>query len=322
MNTLVPIILFAFNRPWHTEQVLKALKKNVLADQSHLIVFVDGPKSNASTEQIQKIQEVQQIVKSDQWCGSVEYHFADLNIGCRDSIIAGISYVLSQYDAAIILEDDIVAAPCFLNYMNQCLEFYRNIKTVFSISGMSLNENKFSLPKDYQYDVYFSHRQLNSGWATWADRWNLIDWRIDALSDMINDKRLLENFARGGDDLIPMILEQIQGKSDAWDIQFTYNHFIHHALSLIPRFSYIDNIGGDGSGTHHFDNNTSLHFDLRKAIEHPVLPDKVYEDKEIINAFYNVFCKKKRPIWKKIINRISRLLGGKNVFVIKKKIYA
>lgn len=322
MNKLSPIILFAYNRPWHTEQVLNALKNNYLADKSHLVIFVDGPKSSASSEQINNINAVREVVQKEKWCSTVEYHFAEENIGCRNSIIKGISNVLSEYEAAIILEDDIVTASCFLNYMNTCLKVYQDKKAVFSISGMSPNENRFSLPDDYQYDVFFSHRQLNSGWATWADRWEMIDWSMDALDEMLNDKRLLENYSRGGDDLIPMIKDQIAGRSDAWDIQFTYNHFIHHALSVIPRYSYIDNIGGDGSGTHYLDANASLHFDLSKAIANPRLPQKIYEDKEIINAFYNVFCATKRPLWKKIINRISRMLGGKNVFVIKKKIYA
>jgi len=322
MKHVAPIILFAYNRPWHTEQVLIALKNNELADQSHLIIFVDGPKKNATAEQWEAIEAVKKVVQKEQWCATVEYHFAEQNIGCRNSIVAGISQVLSKYDAAIILEDDIVTAPCFLKYMNTCLEFYRTKKAVFSISGMSPDENKFSLPDDYAYDVFFSHRQLNSGWATWSDRWNLIDWSMVALKDMLNDKRLLSNYYRGGDDLVRMIIEQIEGKSDAWDIQFTYNHFIHHALSVIPRYSYIDNIGGDGSGTHHLDSNASLHFDLTKSLANPRLPEKVYEDKDIINAFYNAYCATKRPLWQKFINRLSRMMGGKNIFVIKKKIYA
>lgn len=322
MNNIYPIILFAYNRPWHTKQVLFALRNNELADKSHLIVFVDGPKSNATETQIKAIEEVREVVQKEKWCATVEYHFAEQNIGCRNSIIEGISNVLTRYEAAIILEDDIVTAPCFLNYMNTCLKVYQDKKAVFSISGMSPNENRFSLPDDYKYDVFFSHRQLNSGWATWADRWHLIDWSMDALNEMLADKRLLENYSRGGDDLVPMIKDQIAGRSDAWDIQFTYNHFIHHALSVIPRNSYIDNIGGDGSGTHHLDTNASLHFDLKKAINNPRLAEKVYEDKDIINAFYNAYCATKRPLWQKIINRISRMFGGKNVFVIKKKIYA
>ena len=77
MNNFAPIILFTYNRPWHTEQVLQALKNNELADQCHLIIFVDGPKDNTTSEQIQKIEEVKQLVQKDTWCGTVEYHFAE-----------------------------------------------------------------------------------------------------------------------------------------------------------------------------------------------------------------------------------------------------
>lgn len=316
-----PVILFCYNRPRHTEQVLTALKRNTLAAQSHLIVFADGPKSNASDEQRKQIEDVLQIVQKDNWCGSVEYHFAETNLGCRNSIINGITEVLSQHEAAIILEDDIVTSPHFLTFMNQCLQFYKRQQSVFSISGVTLPSTKFELPDNYPYDVFFSLRQLNSGWGTWSDRWQQIDWNLDFVPGFLQDKTAMESFSRGGDDLIPMLKDQTEGRSDAWDIQFTYNHFIHHALSVIPRHSYIDNIGGDGSGTHHIDSNFSLHFDLNKAIQHPRLPEKIFEDKRIINAFYNVYCRKKRPVWQKMINRISRMLCSKKVFIIKKKIY-
>ena len=321
INNLAPIILFTYNRPWHTEQVLQALKNNELADQSHLIVYVDGPKANATHEQIGKIQEVRRVVQQEQWCGSVEYHIAEQNIGCRNSIIQGITEVLNRYEAAIILEDDIVTSPYFLRFMNTCLDYYRNYKSVFSVSGMTLPENRFALPADYSYDVYVSLRQLNSGWATWSDRWQLINWDLDFVNDFMNDKNMTKAYSRGGDDLIHMLMEQVEGKSDAWDIQFTYNQFKNHAVSILPRKSYITNIGGDGSGTHHQDKNITLHFDLSEAIKEPRLLDVIYEDARIINAFYNAFCAKKRPLWQRAINKISRCLLGYNIFVIKKKIF-
>ena len=319
---LYPIILFTYNRPWHTEQVLQALKKNELADKSHLIVFVDGPKGNIGAEQMDKINQVRELVKSKKWCGSVEYHIAEQNIGCRNSIIAGISQVLQKYEAAIILEDDIVTSPYFLRFMNTCLDYYRNYKSVFSVSGMTLPENRFKLPADYSYDVYVSLRQLNSGWATWSDRWKLINWELDFVSDFTSDKNKTIAYSRGGDALITMLMEQVEGKSEARDSHRTINQFKNHAVSILPRKSYITNIGGDGSGTHHLDKNATLKFDLDEAIKEPRLLDVIYEDTRIINAFYNAFCATKRPLWQKVINRISRMLGGKNVFVIKKKIYA
>ena len=47
MNDLAPIILFVYNRPWHTAQTLEALMANDLADQSILYIYADGAKPNA-----------------------------------------------------------------------------------------------------------------------------------------------------------------------------------------------------------------------------------------------------------------------------------
>ena len=318
---LYPIILFTYNRPWHTEQVLRALKKNELADQSHLIVYVDGPKANATHEQIGKIEEVRRVVKQEQWCGSVEYHIAEQNIGCRNSIIQGITEVLNRYEAAIILEDDIVTSPYFLRFMNTCLDYYRNYKSVFSVSGHNLPENKFQLPPDYDYDVFVSLRLLNWGWATWSDRWQQVNWDKTEIPIFMKNDQFKSAFNRSGDDMSKMLLEEYDRKSDAWDIQFAWHHFSNHGVSIVPRHSYINNIGADGSGTH-VGAVEGLGNDISLAIKEPRLLNVIYEDTRIINAFYNVFCATKRPLWKKIINRLSRMLGGKNVFVIKKKIYA
>ena len=44
---LAPIILFVYNRPWHTRQTVEALQKNELAQNSELFIFFDGPKNGA-----------------------------------------------------------------------------------------------------------------------------------------------------------------------------------------------------------------------------------------------------------------------------------
>ena len=46
INTLAPIILFVYNRPWHTRKTIEALQKNELADQSDLIIYSDAPKND------------------------------------------------------------------------------------------------------------------------------------------------------------------------------------------------------------------------------------------------------------------------------------
>ena len=54
---LAPIVLFVYNRPWHTRQTVEALKKNNLAKDSNLFIFSDGPKNEEDIRDIEKVRE-------------------------------------------------------------------------------------------------------------------------------------------------------------------------------------------------------------------------------------------------------------------------
>ena len=79
--SLAPIVLFVYNRPWHTRQTLEALSKNDLAEKSELFVFADGAKINASYEEKAKIEEVRKIVNEKRWCGKVNLIISEKNKG-------------------------------------------------------------------------------------------------------------------------------------------------------------------------------------------------------------------------------------------------
>ena len=38
---LSPIVLFVYNRPWHTKQTIEALEKNELVNRSELFIYFD-----------------------------------------------------------------------------------------------------------------------------------------------------------------------------------------------------------------------------------------------------------------------------------------
>ncbi len=61
--TIAPIVLFAYNRPWHLQQTVESLAKNYLAGQSELFVFSDGPKTESD---VPKVTEVKQLPDSNQ----------------------------------------------------------------------------------------------------------------------------------------------------------------------------------------------------------------------------------------------------------------
>jgi len=87
LKALAPIILFAYNRPRHTEQALEALAENAESAHSILYIFADGPKENASVNDLQKIQDTRTILLKKKWCREVKIMASEINIGLANSII-------------------------------------------------------------------------------------------------------------------------------------------------------------------------------------------------------------------------------------------
>ena len=322
MNNLAPIIVFCYNRPDHLEQTLDALSRNELADQSTLYIYCDGPKDGASEEMRQKIADVRQVARKRQWCKEVHVVEAEKNKGLANSIIDGVTDVINCHDRVIVLEDDIITSPYFLKYMNMSLDFYEGYYSVFSISGYNFPSKKLQLPENYNYDNYVCLRSCSWGWATWKERWNKVDWSMNAFDCCKQNPDMLRALNRLGEDFAPMMQMQEDGKIDSWAMRFGFAHFVHHAIALWPCRSYVTNAGFDGSGIHCGNVAHTYENDLSEAVITPRLIDIVYEDDRIINAFYNAFTYKRRPLWQKAINYIARKLGKKAPFVIKKKIYA
>lgn len=319
---LAPIILFCYNRPWHVEQTLIALSKNEMADESVLYIYCDGPKENATEEQINNIKITRDVVRKNKWCKEVHIIEAERNKGLANSIIGGVTDVVNKHGFCIVLEDDLVSSPYFLKYMNKALNFYMDYPSVFSVSANRPPLSNMQIPGDYLFDVFVCLRSYSTGWATWKDRWDRIDWSMDLFDKYKSNKSITEALSRLGDDFAPMMQMQEDGKIDSWAVRFGFMHFVHHAVAILPCNSYVTNIGFDGSGIHSGNVKNLYENDLSLSAEDPRLLDVIYEDKKIINAFYNAFTYTKRPLWQKAINFIARKIGFKQPFVIKKKVYA
>ncbi len=317
---LAPIVLFTYNRPEHTKRTLTALMQNKLATESNLYVYCDGPKSGDNDKQLENIKKVKEIVHQSQWCGKINILESTKNNGLANSIRKGITEIVNKHGNVIVMEDDLVTSPAFLTYMNKALSYYEKYKGVFSISGYCLPPAKLTIPTDYNYDVFVCLRNSSWGWATWHDRWEQIKWEVPCYYSMATNLHIKEAFNRSGDDVFDLLEMQQRGKLNIWSIQFTVAHFLNHGVSIVPTKSYVDNIGHDGSGENCHVNKSLQNPDLCLN-ENIKFLDILYEDKRIINAFYNVYCRKTRPLWQKTINRLCRILGFKSIFIIKKKIY-
>ncbi len=337
---LAPVIVFNYNRPDHSLQTWETLSRNLFAADTELYLYCDGPKAvnELKSERIRElggydaytapILQVQSLAKQyaieapkQGKFKMVHVVYAEQNKGLANSIIGGVTDVINKHGRVIVLEDDLLTSPYFLKYMNSALDKYESYPAVFSISANRPPVNKMAIPADYEYDVFVSLRSFSTGWATWKDKWDRIDWSLDYLEDFLKHPEQIKAFNRGGDDLTEMLCLQRDHKIDSWAIRYSFQHFYHHAVAILPCIPYVDNIGFDGTGIHSGNDETGYRNNVAAAPENPRMPDVVYEDSRIINAFYNRYSRAIRPWWQKIVNTIYRKLGKSVPFVIKSKVY-
>lgn len=279
---LSPIILFVYNRPWHTEQTVEALKKNELASESDLFIFSDGPK----IENDENVRKVREYIKTVDGFKSVKIIEREKNLGLANSVIAGVTEIVNKFGKVIVLEDDLVTSKYFLKFMNEALEFFKDREDIFSISGYSYPPSIMKIPGFYKHDVYLSYRFGSWGWASWIDRWNKVDWEIKDYEQFKKDNKMNADFNRGGSDMSDMLISQMEGKIDSWAIRFDYAHFKNNCYNIRPVKSLVKNIGFDGSGVHC--GTADIFNDDMKNDFLPMLED-IKLNKNVIKSFYNVF---------------------------------
>ncbi|MEK6927626.1 MAG: glycosyltransferase family 2 protein [Nanoarchaeota archaeon] len=242
MNKLSPIVLFVYNRPWHTRQTVEALQKNPLAKESELFIFSDGPKDEIS---INKVLEVRQYLKTISGFMTVTIMERKENIGLARSITEGVTEIVNRFGKIIVLEDDIVTSPFFLEYMNEALEMYQNDEKVISIHGYIFPVKKL-LP-----EIFMLKNPSCWGWATWKRGWKLFESDGKKLITELEQRKLTKKFDFDGSfPYTNMLRRQIAGISNSWAVRWYASAFLKDKLTLYPGKSLVINIGQDGSGTH------------------------------------------------------------------------
>ena len=242
---LAPVCVFVYKRPAETRQLIQALQANYLSSETDVIIYSDAPKKSADTGAVDAVRDFITTVNGFK---SVRIILRESNLGLAQSIITGVSEVLRDYGKVIVLEDDLVTARNFLDFMNAALDFYETRASVFAISGYSYPMKSM---RGNSFDMAFGHRSYSWGWATWHDRWNLVDWDIADYNKFIRNRDDCSRFNKGGgSDLSNMLARQMAGKIDSWMIRWVYAQFKYGLLDVFPSASKVLNIGFNGTATH------------------------------------------------------------------------
>jgi hypothetical protein len=307
MNDLAPIVLFVYNRPWHTRQTLEALIKNDLAAQSTLYIYSDGPKADATEEQKAKIAEVRKLLREKKWCKEVHLIEAEKNKGIDESIIGGITEMFTKTEKLIIMEDDIVTSPSFLTYMNDALRTYENDERVMHISGYMFPV-KAKLP-----ETFFYNSASVWGWGTWKRAWKNLTTDLAYIWKIINDSGRIGEFTLSYTNGLDVLFKAVfEGRTNpSWDFKWHGSVFIQKGFCLHPGMSLVRNIGHDSSGVHCKESwNSKIYHNQKivKRIKVKLVP--VIESSEARNAIEG-FNKRlsESPLIHKVKHKIKRIVG-------------
>ena len=242
MNVLAPIVVFTYNRPEHTLRTLNALLMDPLANESDIIIYSDSARTANHNK---AVDEVRSYLTELTGFRSIKVIHRDKNFGLAESIIQGVTEVLQQSEKVIVLEDDMVVSPYFLEYMNEALEQFVDDDRVISVHG-------YVYPVDIELpEAFFLPGADCWGWATWRRGWALFNSDGQYLLDELVRRHLIQEFDyNGAYPFLNMLKDQIKGKNDSWAIRWHASAFLANKLTLYPGRSLVNNIGNDSSGTH------------------------------------------------------------------------
>ncbi|HMI60389.1 MAG TPA: hypothetical protein VK518_05755 [Puia sp.] len=293
---LSPVLLFTYKRLDQTRYSVEALQRNHLADQSELYIFSDGPRTKADAE---KVQSVREYLKTIGGFKKTTLKMADKNQGLANSIIGGVTELINIYGKVIVLEDDLVTSSNFLSFCNQALSHYKADPQVFSVSGYT---RPISGLKDN--GVYFTSRASSWGWATWKEKWNEVDWKVNDYASFSADRKARRAFNRMGSDMAGMLDRQMRGEIDSWAIRWCYHQFRKNYVTVFPATSKVRNIGFNEHGSHTTGRFNSFRTDLDESDSQSFEFSRDFSlDKGIIREFTRPYWLSER-IKNKVLNKI------------------
>lgn len=304
----IPIALFIYNRIDELNVTLSALKENFGIKEHTIIFFCDGPKENATQVDLEKINQVRSLIRKVDWCKNIIIKTRESNYGLATSIVSGITEVLTEHEAVIVLEDDIKTSPYFIKYMVDALNYYKDEEKVISISGFN-HPIKYD---KYSEETFFLKGADCWGWATWKRGWNLFEFDGQKLLDKLIEEDSIYNFDLSGTYRYSKMLKKTIKTNNSWAIKWHASAFINNKLSLCPMKSLVENVGI--KGTNISISNPMMLGKICNEKQIEKFSDELFEDmkmRNLIIAHFRKYNSLNFRILNFLIEKINQIFGSK-----------
>lgn len=161
----IAICVVCYNRPDSLKRVLSSLEKAYYDETVTLIISIDKSETTV----------VEEYADQYKWeHGELRVIKHEQNLGLRKHILSAGDH-LKEFDAIVVLEDDIYVAPSFYSYAKQCVEKYHDNP---KIAGISL----YNFPLNYQCKLPFMQTHTDSdvfllkSAVSWGQVWMRDQW--------------------------------------------------------------------------------------------------------------------------------------------------
>lgn len=303
----VPILVIGFNRPDVLRQSIAKLRES---KPLHMYFACDGARDNKPGEEA-LVAEVRSIMeKKIDWPCEKHYRYNDRNKGCEVTESEAITWVLSDNEFVIVVEDDVLVPYSFLRFAQEMLYRYKDCEEIYQVTSCNYTPIPFPNNEDYTFSLTSGHI---SGWATWRRAWNHFNLyvndfddvtkKIDSRKDITDAEK--KRFLNQCDSL------KSKGKGNStWDVVWNYIKKRDGGLTIIPRVHLSSNVGVIGL---HSKVRTKQHFlDYDEDFAATVHPKEVKRNFDYDKYHYEHWLKKK-PYLIRQCHRVIRLL--KRIFI-------
>lgn len=288
-----PVLLITYNRLDAVKRTFEQIRQ---VKPRKLYLASDGPKTDKAGD-VQKVSDVREwIGQAVDWPCEVKKRFSKENQGCKIGMSSAINWVFEFEEKAIILEDDIVAAPSFFGYCQEMLERYQSDERIMIISGYKKVWD-FPVAEDY----FFSYFSPIWGWATWRRAWKYFDLEMTDWPQYKREKLLSQIFSGGA---IPRLTDEFdktyKGDLNSWAYPWLLTRLSKRGLGIVPGKNLIENVGYGEDATHWDGEAPDFHKgNLIFPLKHPekIIRNLAY-DREYEKRFF-----KKDPI-RRFLRRI------------------
>lgn len=169
------IVVLAYNRPTSLRRLLDSVEKvESAACRADLLVSVDGGGD----------PECEKIASSVRWRhGKYDIFVNKSRLGLKEHVESATDRVI-DYDAVIMLEDDLSVSPWMLAYSVAAFSFYGKCADVAQVSLYCHRVNEFTglplIPAESPYDTWFARVPSSWGQMYTRKQWlSFRDWQMD-----------------------------------------------------------------------------------------------------------------------------------------------